>query len=143
MQTAPSSPLLPLHAEGQQSTMLQPPPSPPIPINICQPTPQEIEDEARSAESVRQYEWSTYHMYNLISNARLRRCYDRISRSCSSPSEAAASRHELMNGTYLPQERKANEIEEAAAPQEAKEKDKGRDDDDDNIVGVFVFELQM
>lgn len=83
-------------------------------------------------------------MHNLISNARLRRCYDRISRSCSSPAEAAASRHELMNGTYLPQERKVNEIEEqAAVPQEAKEKDKDRDDEDENIVGVFVFELQM
>jgi len=81
-------------------------------------------------------------MYNLISNARMRRCYHRISRSGSSPSEAAASRHELMNGTYLPQERKANEIGEVVVPQEAKEKDKGRDDDE-NIVGVFVFELQM
>ena len=141
MQTAPSSPLLPLHAKGT----MQPPPSPPIPINISPPSPQEIEDEARSAESVIQYEWSTYHMYHLISNARLRRCYDRISRSCSSPSEAAASRHELMNGTYLPQERKADEIGEVV-PQVAKEKkDKDRDDDDDeNIVGVFVFEdLQM
>ena len=139
MQTAPSSPLLPLHAKGT----MQPPPSPPIPINISPPSPQEIEDEARSAESVIQYEWSTYHMYHLISNARLRRCYDRISRSCSSPSEAAASRHELMNGTYLPQERKVTEIEQAAVPQEALEKDKDRDDDDENIVGVFVFELQM
>ena len=83
-------------------------------------------------------------MYNLISNARLRRCYERISRSCSSPSEAAVSRHELMNGTYLPQERKVNEIEEAVLPQEAKKKDKDRDDDDENIVGVFVLEdLQM
>ena len=81
-------------------------------------------------------------MYNLISNARLRRCYDRISRSVSSPSEAAASRHELLNGTYLPQERKVNEIEQAA-PREAKEKDKDGDDDDENIVGVFFFELQM
>jgi len=82
-------------------------------------------------------------MYNLISNARLRRCYDRISRSGSSSAEAAASRHELLNGTYLPQERKVNEIEQAV-PQEAKEKDNVRDDDDENIVGVFVFEdLQM
>jgi len=129
-----------LHAKGT----MQPPPSPPIPINISPPSPQEIEDEARSAESVIQYEWSTYHMHSLISNARLRRCYDKISRSGCSPSEAAASRHELMNGTYLPQERKVNEIEEQAVllPQEAKEKDKDRDDDE-NIVGVFVFELQM
>ena len=148
--TAPSSassPPLPLHAKGQQSrSTIQPPTSPPIPINISPPTSQEIEDEARSAESVIQYEWKTYHMHSLISNARLRRCYERISRSCCSPSEAAASRHELMNGTYLPQERKVNEIEQAAAaPQEAKEKDKDRDDDEnENIVGVFVFEdLQM
>jgi len=82
-------------------------------------------------------------MYNLISNARLRRCYDRISRSVSSPSEAAASRHELLNGTFLPQERKVNEIEQAV-PQEAKDKEKDKDrDDDENIIGVFVFELQM
>jgi len=127
-----------LHAKGT----MQPPPSP-IPINISPPSPQEIEDEARSAESVIQYEWSTYHMYNLISNARLRRCYDRISRSVSSPSEAAASRHELLNGTFLPQERKVNEIEQAV-PQEAKDKEKDKDrDDDENIIGVFVFELQM
>lgn len=60
-----SSPTSVEFVEGLQSRSSQP-----IPIKKCRPSPQELQDEAASADSTSYYECATWRMYNRITNAR-------------------------------------------------------------------------
>lgn len=72
-------------------------PSEPIPITRIPPTSQELEDQARSADSTSQYDWATWKMYALISAARGCRAVALSSATCGSGDYTSRRLDRMLN----------------------------------------------
>ena len=59
--------------KGRDAQELQSRPSQPIPIKKCRTSPQELEEDAMSADSSTHYDWATWRMYTRITTARRQR----------------------------------------------------------------------
>mmetsp|Transcript_28169 Transcript_28169/g.48607 ORF Transcript_28169/g.48607 Transcript_28169/m.48607 type:complete len:156 (-) Transcript_28169:351-818(-) len=67
--------------KGRDAQELQSRPSQPIPIKKCRTSPQELEEDAMSADSSTHYDRATWRMYTRITTARRHRAFSRIDHS--------------------------------------------------------------
>eukprot|EP00579_Thalassiosira_antarctica_P022476 CAMPEP_0201988080 /NCGR_PEP_ID=MMETSP0904-20121228/92132_1 /ASSEMBLY_ACC=CAM_ASM_000553 /TAXON_ID=420261 /ORGANISM="Thalassiosira antarctica, Strain CCMP982" /LENGTH=156 /DNA_ID=CAMNT_0048542217 /DNA_START=509 /DNA_END=979 /DNA_ORIENTATION=+ len=67
--------------KGRDAQELQSRPSQPIPIKKCHASPQELEEDAMSADSSTHYDWATWRMHTRITTARRLRAFSRIDHS--------------------------------------------------------------
>mmetsp|Transcript_21835 Transcript_21835/g.40107 ORF Transcript_21835/g.40107 Transcript_21835/m.40107 type:complete len:157 (+) Transcript_21835:335-805(+) len=63
--------------KGRDAQELQSRPSQPIPIKKCHASPQELEEDAMSADSSTHYDRATWRMYTRITTARRLRAFSR------------------------------------------------------------------
>ena len=99
--------------------------SQPIPIKKCRLSPQELEDEATSADSASHYDWATWRMYDRITTARRLRA---VSRSVCVPVQHHPA---IMTQEYQTEEAAISHIHCSRPPTM---------DEEDANDGVFDFD---
>ncbi|KAL7535944.1 hypothetical protein ACHAWF_005317 [Thalassiosira exigua] len=113
----------------KKSQQLDTQPSKPIPIKHRRRDLQELEDEAFTATSSSHYDWATWRMYNLITDARRLRA---LSRSNCSSQQSNSGTFVAEDFLTLAQERVRHDLPDPAGGLSSQ--DEPFDD------GVFVFD---